>query len=81
MSLFLNVLIKRDDKGIDICLKCLSGSCINGENHSREHYEKTNHPIVLNLKLVEIIISGKDKDTKQELTRLAIGKPGGASLE
>jgi len=39
-----------DEKGIDVCLKCFVGNC--NEIHSLLHYQKSNHPIILNIKKI-----------------------------
>ncbi|KAL4447002.1 hypothetical protein ABPG74_014974 [Tetrahymena malaccensis] len=66
----------RDENGLDVCLKCLNGSCISGQNHSLLHFQQHNHPIVLNIKLIER--PPQQQEEQQDLTKLAIGKPGGA---
>jgi ubiquitin carboxyl-terminal hydrolase 5/13 len=45
------------------------------------HYHKSQHPIALNIKLIE---KQKDPETKKEqqaVTKLAIGKPGGIDAD
>jgi ubiquitin carboxyl-terminal hydrolase 5/13 len=41
--------------GLDVCLTCWNGSCTGKDsqgavNHSQLHFDKTNHPVVLNIK-------------------------------
>lgn len=39
--------------GVDVCLKCFNGGCCSEEsNHSRLHYDMTQHPISLNIKKI-----------------------------
>ena len=45
------------------------------------HFQKSQHPIALNIKKVEKEISEDDKKKQQEITKLAIGKPGGVDAE
>ena len=63
----------KDDSGIDVCLKCFNGGC---PAHSHIHYEKSGHPLVLNVRNVRILSSQSSEP--QKITRLAIGKEGGA---
>ena len=63
----------KDEAGIDVCLKCFNGGC---PAHSQLHFEKSGHPLVLNVRNVRIITSQSSEP--QKITRLAIGKEGGA---
>ncbi|EPQ32473.1 uncharacterized protein PFL1_00668 [Pseudozyma flocculosa PF-1] len=41
--------------GIDVCLSCFNGACTgadNDRNHSQLHFQKTQHPIVVNIRRV-----------------------------
>lgn len=68
-------------EGIDLCLTCLNGSC---PSHSSLHFSQTSHPLVLNF-----FNSPKPKNQNVDnennknvnITKLAIGKEGGAPLE
>ena len=61
-------------------MKCLAGSC-RANSHNELHFGNTEHPIALNIKLIakENLQESADNKT-HELTKLAIGKAGGASL-
>ena len=64
-----------NEEGLNLCLACLQGFCID-MNHTHQHYEKTHHPIVLNIRKIP-------KDPSQDenkITKLAIGKDGGANI-
>lgn len=60
----------KSNKGLDVCLKCLVGSC--AETHSRAHAEQKQHPLVLN-----ITQTPNESTELTKVTKLAIGKPGG----
>ncbi len=67
--------------GVDVCLKCFNGGCVNeARNHSFLHFNMSQHPLSMNIQMVL-----KEKDpTKQkpvQITKLAIGKPGGVDPE
>lgn len=37
--------------GVDVCLTCFNGGCTSDDrHHARTHYERSNHPFVLNVK-------------------------------
>ncbi|CAJ0638478.1 14343_t:CDS:10 [Entrophospora sp. SA101] len=62
--------------GIDVCLTCFNASCPGPErNHSQIHYQKTNHPLVLNIRR---LIKDKPKrpdeneEPPQKISKLAI---------
>jgi ubiquitin carboxyl-terminal hydrolase 5/13 len=85
----VNVLIYKDEcmrcfanpegeEGLNVCLKCLQGFC-SEMGHSQQHFEKSGHPIIMNIKKVPILIEGEAP--KKEITKLAIGKEGGADVE
>ncbi|KAJ3293305.1 hypothetical protein HK104_004606 [Borealophlyctis nickersoniae] len=60
-------------QGIDVCLKCFNGGCLeNDRNHSQLHYQKTKHPIVLNIKRVPKPKKKDGSPPPQKITRLAI---------
>lgn len=45
------------NEGIDVCLKCFNGGCRNEfTHHSKLHSNQKNHPIVLNMKKLLIVI-------------------------
>eukprot|EP00331_Platyophrya_macrostoma_P018007 CAMPEP_0176475022 /NCGR_PEP_ID=MMETSP0127-20121128/43368_1 /TAXON_ID=938130 /ORGANISM="Platyophrya macrostoma, Strain WH" /LENGTH=804 /DNA_ID=CAMNT_0017870557 /DNA_START=15 /DNA_END=2429 /DNA_ORIENTATION=- len=62
-----------DEEGVNVCLVCFNGGC---EAHSRDHFLKKNHPLVLkfNRKVVQKEVTEESK----KITKLAIGKEGGA---
>jgi ubiquitin carboxyl-terminal hydrolase 5/13 len=64
------------EEGLNVCLKCLQGFCIDG-GHSTHHFQKTMHPIILNIKKIPKEEEGEEK----KITKLAIGKEGGADIE
>ena len=64
----------RSEKGVDLCLTCLQGFC-EKNNHTQEHFNKTNHPVYLNIKATP---KAKEFQESQQITRLAIGVEGGA---
>ncbi|CAG8761381.1 20907_t:CDS:10 [Gigaspora margarita] len=62
--------------GIDVCLTCFNAGCNNSErHHAQNHYEKTNHPLVLN---IHRLIKDKPKradeneEPPQKISKLAI---------
>ncbi|KAL8825512.1 MAG: hypothetical protein Q9191_004369 [Dirinaria sp. TL-2023a] len=62
--------VKDDPAGLDVCLFCFNGGCNTERQHSKVHYEKTKHPLVVN-------IQRKRKKTKrdeppQKMSKLAI---------
>ena len=61
-------------KGLDLCMKCLYGSC--QETHSKSHFDQKKHPLVLNITQIPIKKEGLTK-----VTKLAIGKPGGIDAD
>jgi len=84
---FLNTLIYKDEcmrcfsnpeheDGLNVCLSCLQGFCVDMK-HSQHHFDKSNHPLVLNIKKIP-----KDmEEDDNKITKLAIGKQGGANVE
>jgi ubiquitin carboxyl-terminal hydrolase 5/13 len=46
--------------GLDVCLTCFNGACLEEFNHSLLHYEKTNHPLVANIKKKKLV--GREKN-------------------
>jgi ubiquitin carboxyl-terminal hydrolase 5/13 len=66
---------QKSPEGVNLCVKCLTGGC---DYHSQLHYKQSKHPIVLNFKTV--LKEKKPEDIKpeqKEITKIAIGKPGG----
>ena len=52
---FIFICEQKDEFGLDICLKTYLGNCANpaeGHNHSEAHFQRLQHPIFMNLKLV-----------------------------
>ena len=71
----------KDPSGLNICLKTLVGyagpeDVPQDENFSMIHFLNTGNPLVMNIKKVP-----KQQDGKVEVTKLAIGKPGGIDPE
>jgi len=73
----------RSKDGLDICLICCQAFCKGDTfNHSRRHREIKEfnlHFLYLNIKEVQVIDNNQVEE--KEITKLAIGKPGGADLE
>lgn len=69
-------------EGINLCLTCFEGSCNtkwlnSNQNHTELHAAKFGHSIYLNIcKHVE-----KETPTHEDITKLAIGTPGGGGME
>ncbi|KAI8896708.1 hypothetical protein BC833DRAFT_596534 [Globomyces pollinis-pini] len=58
--------------GIDVCLQCYNGACPSDvKNHSKLHYQKTDHALVLNIKR-SIISSPSERP--QKITKLSINE-------
>lgn len=85
---FVNTLIYKDEcmrcysnpehpDGLNVCLKCLHGFCVDA-GHSKHHFEKTNHALVLNIKKIP---KENTEEDENKITKLAIGKEGGAGIE
>ena len=72
---FFPKIKKKCTNGINVCLKCLVGVCVDNL-HTQQHFEQTTHNLYLNIKCKEKQIP---KERKQEITRLAIGLEGGAN--
>jgi len=67
--------------GLDICLKTFVGShnppgVDASENPSKIHYKNTGNPLVMNIKKTK-----KVSGAPTQVTKLAIGKPGGIDPE
>ena len=75
-------LTPKNEHGLNVCLSCYQGSCAApGEqhDHTNVHHKLKEHPIYLNIKMVpKAAVEGEEK---QEITKLAIGKPGGVDAE
>ena len=67
-----------NQNGIDLCLSCFNGSCqknldMNILDHTKLHFEKTQHYLYLNIeKFVE-----KQEQKEQDVNKIAINKEGG----
>ncbi|KAI8096857.1 uncharacterized protein BX664DRAFT_292039 [Halteromyces radiatus] len=60
-------------EGIDVCLTCFNGGCISTERqHAKLHYNKTDHPLAVNIR--RVIKSKRDEGTPppQKMSKLAI---------
>lgn len=64
----------KSNKGLDLCLKCLVGSC--RETHSKDHAQSKQHPLVLNIIKVPTL-----NDNLTKVNKIAIGMPGGIDNE
>ncbi|CAG8563601.1 127_t:CDS:10, partial [Paraglomus occultum] len=41
-------------QGIDVCLSCFNAGCLdNDRHHAKLHYQKTNHPLTLNIRRIK----------------------------
>ena len=70
----------RSPNGLDVCLKCFSGYCKSEMfNHTNLHFSQFSHPIVMNIKEQKVIEEKKENEPVK-ITKLAIGKPGGADF-
>ncbi|KAK9323180.1 hypothetical protein V1517DRAFT_321289 [Lipomyces orientalis] len=72
--------------GIDVCLSCFNGGCNSPDrNHSLQHYQLSQHPIVLNIKrkpkprkereespakIVKLSIPGETEEDRYDITTL-----------
>ncbi|KAG8957804.1 hypothetical protein FRC03_009778 [Tulasnella sp. 419] len=58
--------------GIDVCLTCFNGGCINEDrHHASTHFDKSTHPLALNVKRTQKTRPKRD-DKEPPLKRLAI---------
>lgn len=78
--------------GVNVCFNCFNGSCLNlmeahnsqleNNTHTTKHFTLTNHPVIVNLRKREKPQEQKDESMTdaepQAITKLAIGKEGGA---
>ena len=79
-------LTPKDPHGLNVCLTCYEGSCAApGEchDHTATHHALNAHPIYMNIKMVEKPAEKDEEgeDKPKEITKLAIGKPGGVDLD
>ena len=80
-------LTPKDEHGLNVCLATLVGSCANpgaGHAHSEAHVARSGHPIFMNIKMTpkaEPTEEAGAEPKPQEITKLAIGKPGGIDAE
>ena len=65
-----------DDLGINVSLKSLEGYCVE-MGHDRQYYEQTKYPLFLNIRKVPKPL----EEGSNKITKLAIGKEGGADIE
>lgn len=64
------------EEGLNVCLKCLQGFCVD-MGHSKHHYDQSQHPVMLNIKRTP----KEEEEGSNKITKLAIGKEGGADIE
>ncbi|KAI8342975.1 hypothetical protein BC941DRAFT_410122 [Chlamydoabsidia padenii] len=60
-------------EGIDVCLTCFNGGCVSSERqHAQLHYNKTNHPLTVNIR--RIVKTKREEGTPppQKMSKLAI---------
>jgi uncharacterized UBP type Zn finger protein len=71
--------IQTSENGLDLCLKCFFGNCSNEIfNHKLIHMQQNNHCVFLNMK--QIRKESLENNNEKKITKLAIGKPGGADF-
>jgi ubiquitin carboxyl-terminal hydrolase 5/13 len=68
---------QKSEEGVNLCLTCLQGGC---DRHSQLHAKLSQHPLVLNFKARLKPKNPEPEEKPKEITRLAIGKPGGADF-
>ncbi|KAF8323856.1 ubiquitin carboxyl-terminal hydrolase 14 [Clavulina sp. PMI_390] len=57
-------------EGVDVCLSCFNGGCLGPErHHARTHFEKSKHPLSLNIKRIP---KPKRNEEEPPLKKLAI---------
>ncbi|KAI9710515.1 MAG: hypothetical protein M1820_002651 [Bogoriella megaspora] len=59
-----------DSAGLDVCLYCFNGGCPGERQHSRLHFTRTSHPLVLNIKRTRKKV--KKDEPPQKVSKLAI---------
>ncbi|ORX60315.1 ubiquitin carboxyl-terminal hydrolase 14 [Hesseltinella vesiculosa] len=60
-------------EGIDVCLTCFNGGCVSTErHHAKLHFDKTSHPLVVNIRRVEKSKRDDGTPPPQKMTKLAI---------
>lgn len=81
-------LTPRHENGLNVCLSCLQGVCGNPNNNHLELHVKNSykshaeqHPIYMNIKMTEKQYLQNGEELFQEITKLAIGKPGGINMD
>ena len=65
-------------------MKTFLGFCANpneGHNHTEAYYARTGHSIFMNLRLTPKALDENGEQAPQNITKLAIGKPGGIDAE
>ena len=72
----------RSDHGIDICLICLQAYCKSDIFDHSEKHRQVNQQHVIYLNIKETIVAEENDKVKEEteITKIAIGKPGGADF-
>ncbi|KAG0247981.1 hypothetical protein BG011_000665 [Mortierella polycephala] len=63
-----------NEGGLDVCLSCYNGGCTDPDRyHAIQHYTKTSHPLVLNIKRVKLPKDARDdEEPPQKITKIAI---------
>lgn len=59
-----------DPTGLDVCLYCFNGGCVGERQHALLHAQKTEHPLVLNIKRTRKKV--KRDEPPQKISKLAI---------
>ncbi|TPX64195.1 hypothetical protein SpCBS45565_g06069 [Spizellomyces sp. 'palustris'] len=60
-------------QGIDVCLSCFNGGCLgNDRGHGRLHFQKTSHPLALNIKRIAKAKKRDGTPPPAKMTKLAI---------
>lgn len=59
-----------DESGLNVCLVCFNGGCTSDRNHGKLHFERTSHPLVLNIRRTRKVIVRDEPP--QKMSKLAI---------
>ena len=63
-------LSQDDPQGLNVCLYCFNGGCAGERNHALLHSQRTDHPLVLNIKRTKKTI--QRDEPPQKMSKLAI---------
>ena len=77
-SFFRDGLTSQDlPQGINVCLTCFNGACCDAHdpthhNHQSLHYERTRHPLILNIRRTPKVRKDESEERPKKLTKLEI---------